>query len=205
MSCINTQQLIRCRNASRANCSTAFTRTFTEVLSPQKLSKTNSESSMLHWAWTPANTGRCQSALLKLSSTSSSQSHLFYSLPNGRTMPPLPPLPILGKNMCINLSHTHGRNSNRIHSRSGVLSCSRSWSLREWVREGEGPWVWFSLQRREKKKGERLFIPYEGRIPQHAALLPQDTWGKVVGGLKTNGTKCEKGTGKRVAEVCVYV
>lgn len=31
----------------------------------------------------------------------------------------------------------------------------------------------------EEKKRERLFIPYEGHIPEHAALLPQDTRGDV--------------------------
>lgn len=29
------------------------------------------------------------------------------------------------------------------------------------------------------EKRERLFIPYEGHIPEHAALLPQDTRGDV--------------------------
>ena len=62
----------------------------------------------------------------------------------------------------------------------GRTRSRRSWSLthtyaqKEWA-DGSG------FHYREKKKRERLFIPYEGHIPEHAALLPQETWGKVGG------------------------
>lgn len=55
----------------------------------------------------------------------------------------------------------------------------------------------------DKKKKGKGFIPYEGHIPEHAALLPQDTRGKVGGSKRVNKKKSNRNGKTGLWCVCV--
>lgn len=123
----------------------------------------------------------CQNAFLRLS--------FLCSLPNTRTVP-LSPLSKTCALIC--LSHTVGIPIEILLTWDlslGKTRSRRSWSLihthihatKEWAdRSG------FHYREKKGKGSSSHFIPYEGHIPEHAALLPQETWGNV-GGVKEGG------------------
>lgn len=104
--------------------------------------------------------------------------------------------------MCINLSLTHSGNSNRNPSHMGLwqskeekLVTNTYTHIHAQKKQADGSG--FHYREKKGKGSSSHFIPYEGHIPEHAALLPQETWGKVGGAKewrgRNNSTQGENG------------